>query len=230
MRETGLRGLKYDGAMAERADNRDRRRAPVGVSSRAANGGDFAQEFLTGIGAQLRAERMSRQLTLQQVASAAGLTKGFLSQLERGESSVSIASLLGLCGVLGIDVATLVQKATPAVAASPVVRRAERERMYLGGAGVVDYLMSPPTERRFEVFETHLEPLGSPSEELYSIDAEAGFVCVVKGSLDMVFEAATHRLNAGDTFTYAPREPHTFANPSASRRAVVLFVNIPAVF
>jgi transcriptional regulator with XRE-family HTH domain len=222
--------VQYHGAMAETADKKDLRRGSSGAATRVTNGGESAQEFLAGIGAQLRAERVSRQLTLQQVAGAAGLTKGFLSQLERGESSVSIASLLGLCSVLGIDIATLVQRAAPAAAASPVVRRSERKRMYLGGAGVVDYLLSPLTERRFEVFETHLEPLGSPGRELYSIDAEAGFVSVVKGNLDMVFEGGSRRLNAGDTLTYTPREPHTFVNPSASRRAVVLFVNIPAVF
>lgn len=200
------------------------------MAGRPDSGSEFAAEFLAGIGGQLRAERQARRLTLQQVAGAAGLTKGFLSQLERGESSVSIASLLGLCGVLGIDIATLVQRAAPSATGSPIVRRAERKRLFLGGSGVEDHLLTPPTERRFEVFETHLEPGGSPSDQLYSIDAEFGFACVLKGSIDIVFEAATHRLNPGDSLTYAPRDPHTFVNPSSTRRAVVLFMNVPAVF
>ncbi|MEZ5124854.1 MAG: helix-turn-helix domain-containing protein [Thermoleophilia bacterium] len=200
------------------------------MAGRPDNDGEFTREFLASIGAQLRAERRQRQLTLQQVASSAGLTKGFLSQLERGESSVSIASLLGLCAVLGIDIATLIQRATPAPAASPIVRRHERERLYLGGSGVEDYLLSPPSERRFEVFETYLEPLGSPSDQLYAIDAEVGFCCVLKGSVEIAFGDVTHRLHAGDSLTYSPRLPHTFVNPSSTRRAVVLFVNVPAVF
>ncbi len=215
--------------MAEMADNDGARRGSA-VPMRMGNGSEFAQEFLAGIGAQLRAERVARQLTLQQVASAAGLTKGFLSQLERGESSASIASLLGLCSVLDIDVATLVQRAAPAAPVSPIVRRGERKRMYLGGVGVEDHLLTPPAERRFEVFETHLEPLGSPSDELYSIDAEFGFACVLKGSVDIVFESGAQRLNSGDSLTYSPREPHTFRNPSRSRPAVVMFTNVPAVF
>jgi transcriptional regulator with XRE-family HTH domain len=215
--------------MAQKADNADARRSP-GVALRQDNGAGFAQEFLAGIGAQLRAERMARQLTLQQVASAAGLTKGFLSQLERGESSASIASLLGLCAVLGIDIATLVQRAAPAATASPVVRRAERKRLYLGGSGVEDFLLTPPGERRVEVFETHLEPAGSPSDTLYALDADFGFACVLKGSVDIVFESGAQRLNTGDSLTYSPREPHTFLNPSRSRSAVVLFMNVPAVF
>jgi transcriptional regulator with XRE-family HTH domain len=193
-------------------------------------GGEFAQEFLAGIGAQLRAERLARQLTLQQVASAAGLTKGFLSQLERGESSVSIASLLGLCSVLNIDIATLVQRAAPSAPVSPVVRRADRKRLYLGGAGVEDYLLTPAVERRVEVFETHLEPLGSPSQELYSLDADVGFALVLKGAVDIIFDTVRYRLSSGDALTYAPREPHTFVNPSHTRPAVMVFANLPAVF
>ena len=217
--------------MAESGDNGDRLRATGRGAPQCSPDIDaFAQELLGGIGAQLRAERVARQLTQQQVAGAAGLTKGFLSQLERGESSVSIASLLALCSVLGIDIASLLHKAATPVALSPVVRRADRKPMYLGGSGVEDFLLSPSTERRIEVFETHLEPLGSPSDELYSIDAECGFVCVLRGSLHMVCDGGTYRLNVGDTLTYAPREKHTFLNPSRSRKAVVLFVNVPAVF
>lgn len=205
-------------------------RPPAGQGALRPAGGEFAQEFLASIGAQLRAERLARQLTLQQVAGAAGLTKGFLSQLERGESSVSIASLLGLCSVLGVDIAMLVQRATPVAPVSPVVRRADRKRLYLGGSGVEDFLLTPPSERRFEVFETHLEPLGSPSDQLYAIDAETGFALVLKGTLEIAFEAQRYRLHSGDSLTYAPREPHTFVNPSRTRPAVVLFANMPAVF
>jgi len=84
---------------------------------------------------------VERRLTLSEVASRAGLTKGFLSQLERGESSASIASLLALCDVLDVSIAKVLERAS-AVAASPVVRRADRKTLYLGGKGVIDELVS----------------------------------------------------------------------------------------
>ena len=188
------------------------------------------QALLTSIGAHLRAARHERQFTLEQVAGAAGLTKGFLSQLERGESSASIASLLGLCAVLDVSVATLLERASDAALTDPVLRRKDRRPLYLGGEGVTDYLLSPPADRRFEVFETHLEPLGSPGDEPYAVDAELGFVLVVQGRLELRLGAVTHVLQAGDAVSYSPREAHTFRNPSRSRRTVVVFMQAPAVF
>lgn len=188
------------------------------------------QEVLNKIGAHLRAARVERKLTLEQVASGAGLTKGFLSQLERGESSASIASLLALCAVLDVSIAALLDYAAGTIALDPVIRRADRTMMYLGGEGVTDYLVSPPRDRRFEVFETHLEPLGSPSEQQYALEAELGFAYVVQGRLEFRLGSTTHVLQGGDTITYSPRDNHTFRNPSATRQAVVIFVNSPAVF
>lgn len=191
---------------------------------------ESAQALQKNLGAQLRAARLERRLTLAQVAAKAGLTKGFLSQLERGESNASISSLLALCRVLGIGIAQLLEKAAVSSAASPLVRRADRKILYLGGEGVRDELVSSPGERRFEVFETHIEPHGTPGEEPYSLDAEFGFAYVLRGRLEFVIGDASHVLERGDTIAYSPRDPHTFRNPSSSRPTVVIFVKSPAVF
>lgn len=188
-----------------------------------------AQQLQEKLGAHLRAARLERRLTLSAVASQAGLTKGFLSQLERGESSASIASLLALCDVLDVSIAKVLEQAS-AIVTSPVVRRADRKTLYLGGKGVIDELVSSPHDRRFEVFETHLEPLGSPGDDLYSLGAEFGFAYVLQGRLEFVLKDTSYILRRGDTITYSPRDPHTFRNPSSTRPAVVIFVKSPAVF
>lgn len=224
-----------DGGRAPGADTPGRTRVGAGRESAAALAGkrrraESAQELLTLLGAHLRAARKERGLTLAQVACAAGLTKGFLSQLERGESSASIASLLALCSVLDISIAKLLEDAADGGLPSPVVRRAERRPMYLGGEGIVDELISPPHERRFEVFETHIDPQGSPSEQPYAVEADFGFAYVLHGRLEFTTRGAVYLLQRGDSITYAPGDPHTFRNPSNSRRATVIFMKSPAVF
>ena len=62
------------------------------------------------IGAKLRAARKLRSLTLDQVALAAGLTKGFVSRLERDDVSPSVASLVAVCDVLGLRVGELFER------------------------------------------------------------------------------------------------------------------------
>ena len=49
------------------------------------------------IGAQLKAARLAARKSMAEVAEQAGLTKGFLSKLERDLANVSVASLIRLC-------------------------------------------------------------------------------------------------------------------------------------
>ncbi len=54
----------------------------------------------TRIGAQLRAARLAARMSMAEVAEQAGLTKGFVSKLERDLANVSVASLIRLCDAL----------------------------------------------------------------------------------------------------------------------------------
>jgi len=46
-------------------------------------------------------------MSMAEVAEQAGLTKGFVSKLERDLANVSVASLIRLCDALGISVGSL---------------------------------------------------------------------------------------------------------------------------
>lgn len=59
------------------------------------------------IGEQVREARQARHLSLAQLASASGLSKGFLSQLESGISNPSLASLNRLASALDVSVRSL---------------------------------------------------------------------------------------------------------------------------
>ena len=61
------------------------------------------------VGAQLRAARLAARKSMAEVAEEAGLTKGFLSKLERDLANVSVASLIRLCDALGVSVGSLFQ-------------------------------------------------------------------------------------------------------------------------
>jgi transcriptional regulator with XRE-family HTH domain len=76
------------------------------------------------VGKGLRAIRLARRRTLRDVAERAGLSESFLSQVERGRSSASIASLRRIADALGVSMADLFQ---PSGLAQPrVLRRDER--------------------------------------------------------------------------------------------------------
>lgn len=176
-------------------------------------------------GARLRAARRARGLTAQQVAEAVGVSKGFVAQIERGETSPSVATLLRICDALGLAVGSLFE--TPR---SALVRADERTRIDYGGIGVADWLLSPDTELPLQAILSEIAPGGGGGDELYALTAELVFVFVLAGSLRVVMDDGAHLVGAGDAFTYSPQEPHTWANASPSEPATVLWVISPSPF
>ena len=178
------------------------------------------------IGARLRETRRTRGLTLDAVA--AGFTKSFVSAVERGETAPSVGSLYRICDALGISMASLFELVGRE--SSAVVRRADVRGTYFGGEGVVNYVLSPRSERRAQIIETRIEPGGSPGGELWSHPGELVMATVTSGRLEVRLGKHVTVLEEGDTIAYAPSEPHSWRNPDDVRRAVVMFFQIPAEY
>ena len=175
------------------------------------------------IGARLRAARQAAGLTLAAVAEQAGLTKGFLSRLERDEVSPSVASLVTVCGVLGIGVGTLFEAPE-----TSLVRAGHAPPINFGGAGLREYLLTAGSQRQLQVIRSLVEPGGGGGPELYSLSCEAEFVYVVAGELRLLLPGDVVDIAAGDAFTMPGATPHTWLNPSTTTRAEVLWVLSPA--
>lgn len=175
------------------------------------------------IGGRLRAARAARALTLDDVAGAAGLTKGFISRLERDEVSPSVASLVAVCEVLGIRVGELFESP-----ATSVVRAAEGRRINFGGREVEEFLLTPTIQGDVQVIRSVMEPGGTGGDELYSLDCNTEFVYVVRGTLVVTLAAGSVHLSTGDAFTFPGREPHTWQNASDTEPCEVIWVLAPA--
>ena len=174
-------------------------------------------------GSKLRAARTANGYTLDQLAQATGLTKGFLSRVERDETSLSVQSLLTICEVMSIDVGFLFS--APDVA---LVRRDEAPLINLGGTGVKEQLMTPRGQPKLQLVHSTIDPAGSGGDDLYTINCEVEVLYVLKGTVELRFADRVQKLRAGDALTFAGGEPHTWANTSDSRAAEVIWVMVPA--
>lgn len=176
----------------------------------------------TRIGARLRALRRDRGMTMAELATATGLTSGFLSQLERDLTSVSLSSLARICAALDVRFGDVLDSAPTGA----VIRRKDA-RAWTGIGAHVDLLLSSRDEKRFHLMESHIPPGAGAGEALYTFPADVELVYVLSGSLELRAEGKLFRVDAGDTLTYSPREPHTWRNPSEGEQAVVLWFSIP---
>lgn len=174
------------------------------------------------IGTKLRAARQVRGLTLDQVAQAAGLTKGFVSRLERDDVSPSVASLVSVCEVLGLRVGELFDPPRTAV-----IRAGEGKLINFGGEGAVERLVTPGTQTALEIIHSVIEPEGNGGEELYTLACDAECAYVLAGTVEVVLEHEVVTLTAGDAMTFPGNSPHTWRNPGP-RACKVLWILAPA--
>ena len=173
----------------------------------------------------MRAVRLERGLTIAQLAAATGLTSGFISQLERGLSSVSLSSLARICDALDIRFGDVLDVKSPGA----VIRRDEAGAWAVIGAHR-DLLLSSLEDERFHLIESHIPPGAGAGEDLYTFPADVELVYVLSGTLELRVDGGVFVVGAGDTVTYSPREPHTWRNPSSTDDAVVLWFSVPNPF
>lgn len=176
------------------------------------------------IGAQLKAARLAGRKTLAEIALESGLTKGFVSKLERDQATASVASLMRLCQALGIQVGSLFHSSP-----GEVVRSGAYPPINFGGIGMAEFLLTPEGERRVQAILSEIEPGGGSGDELYGLPADVEFVYVVEGRLEVTLRDHTVVLETGDAFTFPPRNEHCFRSSAEGSITRVLWVFAPAL-
>ncbi|MDY7558486.1 helix-turn-helix transcriptional regulator [Cryobacterium sp. 10C3] len=105
------------------------------------------------IGARLRAARQAKNLTLEAVSTAAGVTSGFLSRMERDQVSPSVSSLVAICDVVGLRVGELFE-----APATQIVRAGEGAPINFGGQGAEEFLLTPGVQTHMQVIHSRIQP------------------------------------------------------------------------
>jgi transcriptional regulator with XRE-family HTH domain len=161
---------------------------------------------------------------MAEVAERSGLTKGFISKLERDQVSASVASLARLSEALGISIGSLFQ-----APAGNLVRHGAYPPVNLGGDGLAEYALTPGGEQRVQAILSEIDPGGGSGSEPYSLPADVEFVFVLEGELRLTYGEQEVTLARGDAFTFPPRCPHTFRAVDRKGRTRVLWVLCPGL-
>ena len=174
------------------------------------------------VGARVRSLRRERGLTIEQLAAATGLTKGFISQLERDRTAPSLSSIARICDALGVRLSHIFETEPPPA----LVRRQERPQVSSRFSTRND-LLSSREEHRFQAIESEIAPGAGAGDELSSLPGEVEFVYVLEGALELRVAEETHVLERGDAITYQLSKPHTWRNASQTEPLRVLWVSVP---
>jgi len=174
------------------------------------------------LGERLRAIRQLRRKTLKEVASAAGISESFLSQLERGRTNATIATLQRLSTALGIEVSDLF---TTNATRPRVLRRDAREFIAWGRLGR-KALLTPKPFQSLEVVVARFDSGGSTGDEPYTHGESEELLIVIEGEVHVQLGSDVYTVSAGDSVQYESSTPHRVAN-HGDEPAEVLFVISP---
>ena len=182
------------------------------------------------IGAKVKAFRTAKKYTLKQLSGESGLSIGFLSQLERGLSSIAIDSLARLADILGVSLSAFFDSGAEQEK-SPVVRSFE-PRCTQVSPQIIQYLLTG-NAREFGILPRifHLMPFANTSQDKLEMNLHEGeeFVYVLEGILTVYLDGCEYSLNPGDSIQIHSQVPHNWVNHT-NRVVKILTVNSPNPF
>lgn len=179
------------------------------------------------LGADLRALRRARGLTLVALAEALGRSVGWISQVERDLSKPTIDDLRAFAGAFGVPLSLFFgQSGAPVDEQGYVVRQGARRRIGSGEGGLVEEMLSPDLTDDFEMVHSVFAPGSKLKKPNSRPTQEVGYL--VSGRLDMIIGGREFTLSAGDSFRIRG-EAYQWANPYGEP-AVAIWVIAPPVY
>ncbi|WP_321860705.1 helix-turn-helix domain-containing protein [Burkholderia cenocepacia] len=177
------------------------------------------------LGNKIRSLRQRLKLTLDETATTAGISKPFLSQVERGRATPSITSLVRIAKALGVTMQYFID--TPTEARSVCRGDALKYFQFADSANSFARLTNPVDGRKLDAILVRIPAGQSPSE----VTTHAGeeFLYVMRGTVVLTLEDCTFMLSPGDTAHYESTTPHAWHN-TADEDAVIVWVGTPRLF
>ena len=183
-----------------------------------------AETVMTQVGTRLRDLRKQNGLTQQELADRAELTKGFISQLEQGQVTPSLVTLLDLIECLGT---------TP----SDFFKSNGAEKIVYGEkdyfekideeGNKTEWLVPSAQSNQMEPVLVIIQPHAALPQDDPHNGEEFGYV--LSGRIALYRQETRYDIRAGESFYYEADRPHRIENPG-SRPARLVWVSTPPSF
>lgn len=172
---------------------------------------------------RLKAERTAKGLSLDALAKLSGVSRSMLSQIERGESSPTVASLWNLTRALNVDFAELLDEKTGAGGpilgvvrneSTPVIRKKEARCL-------IRIVSAPEDVGGTEVYDIQFDA----GANLESSPHKSGCVeslTVLEGQLQVTSDGISETVFVGDTIRYFADKEHAIRASQKSRGILVV--------
>jgi quercetin dioxygenase-like cupin family protein len=163
---------------------------------------------------------------LRALAKKIGISASFLSQVECGKASPSLATLKNISDTLSTTIGNLIGEAQK-LQESPIVKASERKHVQEVGKGISLYLLtSRDPNKQMEPLLFKLKEGATSGVQSYKHFGQE-FVLVLMGAIEVTLNDMTYILRKGDSIYFNSSVPHAFKNISKEEAEAVWVVTPP---
>lgn len=175
------------------------------------------------IGQKIRNLRLQTGLTQEELADRCELTKGFISQVENDNNSLSITSLLDILNALGTTPAQFFSDDNQ----DKIVFSEDEFIEKVTDAYTVNWLIPNSQKNEMEPIRVDLQPHSKMEEDIPHDGEEFGYV--LDGEIVLKIGKNKSKVMKGQAFYYTSDKPHNIENNS-DKVATFIWVASPPTF
>jgi transcriptional regulator with XRE-family HTH domain len=184
-----------------------------------------AAELGRRVAERLKVLRKSRNLSLDELAEASGVSRAALSQIETNRTNPTIGILWKVAVGIGIPFADLLADDRPLVS---VLRRDETQVLRSGDGKFQSRSLSPAAAGSLvEVYELRMAARSRHASDAHAPGVRE-IVLVLTGSLRMTVNDTVHEVGAGDSIWFVADVPHVYENPSGAESRYHNIITYPS--
>lgn len=183
------------------------------------------EDLILLIGEKLKSKRTQKNITLEELANRAGVTKGLISQVENNRTVPSLPVLFNLIHSLGEDLKSFFEDMHEHFTNGHVliVRKGEEkpfEKEPVKGFSYKRILTKSIVSQAIDIAVLDLKK-GASRKQMIQTDA---FECkhILKGSIEYQIEKEKFILNAGDTLFFDGRAKHRLRNIGNTEASILI--------
>jgi transcriptional regulator with XRE-family HTH domain len=177
------------------------------------------------VGARIRQRRNELGYSLRELGARTNLTASFLSQLENGQCSVSLASLQRISTALEVPMFAFLESTPPP---TPIMRAHERTRLDISDPEICYELLSRNLGGQVMAIMIHVQPGGRRIAERLAQPTDE-IMYVVTGRLSIAIDDETYILDPGDSICYAGRSLREFSAVGDEEMQAICCVTPPVL-
>ncbi|WP_042275806.1 helix-turn-helix domain-containing protein [[Clostridium] dakarense] len=180
---------------------------------------------IKNIGEKVKQLRNAKGLTLKELGEKTNLSSGFLSQFERGMTTIAIDSLEDIASIFGVDLSFFFEKSVKND--SIVIRSYEQNNIQILNSHHIYKVLATDIENK-SFLPRLIEILPNKQEEKISTFNHAGeeFLYILEGVLDLVLDDKEYCLYPGDSIYYSSNKNHNWLNKT-NKTVKFLSINYP---